>query len=847
MHQELFDKSKCFTFDYNLRTAQSNYLMKKRLSSLLLIVSFLLCSPAIAQRSIINIDFNWHFHHGDLKNGEADTVDYSNWRTLDLPHDWSIEQQYARGNPGGGSYAFLPGGIGWYKYEFETKEQWSDKVVTVEFDGIFCNSTVWINGHKLGYRPNGYIGLNYNLTPFLHRNKKNILSVRVDNSKQPAARWYSGSGIYRHARFIVTDKIRVAHNGTYISTPEITPDQALVHTETTICNESGNPATVDVRTIILDPSGQEASRNCQHNIRLFNDSNSLRKTVIHNEITVPKPQLWSPDTPSVYKFVTEIYHKGVLLDKHISTFGIRKMEFDVEYGFRLNGKKMKFKGVCMHQNTGCVGAAIPIDLWHKRLSQLKKMGCNAIRTSHYAYPSEFYNLCDTMGFMVMNELFDGWDHWEGHGKAKYDYGHYFRDWWKQDLEEFIRRDRNHPCVMIWSLGNEVWGWEKHQSIQYEINEMFHRLDPTRPTTQAWALGTYIDIAGFNGNGVLIDDLERFHREQPDKLAIGTELPHTRQTRGVYHTIGSFKIWDKEPEFTEQELAKRFPLTDLSQSEIFNCYDPRYASGYDNQARWICVREQWKRTQKFDFFLGEFRWTAFDYLGESWGWPARTNNYGIIDLAGFPKDHYYLYQSLWSETPMVHLLPHWTHPGMEGTQIPVVVYTNGDEAELFLNNQSLGKKKMSPDTLQITWQVPYRPGTLTAVAYDHGQETARKSTTTAGKAASIRITADREYIHANRKDILCIAVDIIDRKGIFVPIAADTIRFEVSGSCKILGTENGDILDMTPAKSMTRKAFMGKALLMLQASDKPGKIRIKASAPGLKAQTVHIDSRSEPKP
>ena len=795
-----------------------------------------------AQRNILDIDFGWRFHPGEIENGQSDDTDYTSWRTLDIPHDWSIEGQYDRKNPGGGSYAFLPAGIGWYKYEFEADPAWSGKAVAVEFDGIFCNSTVWINGHELGYRPNGYLGIGYDLTNHLVPGR-NLLTVRVDNSRQPAARWYSGSGIYRHARLIVTDKIRVARNGTFVTTPSVSPGQALVLVQAEIRNESGAETTVDVTSIIRDAAGRECARSRRTGIRLRDNtlfSGERDCTPIGDSLRVPQPQLWSPDTPQVYYLTTEISREGRVLDRHETRFGIREATFDAEKGFRLNGKPMKFKGVCLHQNTGPVGTAMPLDLWHKRLAQLKEMGCNAIRTSHYAYAPEFYALCDTMGFMVMDELFDGWYQWEGHGKARYDYGYYFLNWWERDLEEFIRRDRNHPSVMIWSLGNEVWGYERHQYLQYRINETFHRLDPTRPTTQAWAPDLYLDIAGFNGNGEQIGDLEQFHEKQPRKVAIGTELPHTRQTRGVYQSVGSFKIWDKPPKLSEKELARRFPLTNLTQEEIFTQFDPRYASSYDNQARWICVREQWKRTRRFDFFVGEFRWTAFDYLGESWGWPARTNNYGIIDLCGFPKDHYYLYQSLWSDRPMVHLLPHWTWPGMEGTEIPVVVYTNGDEAELFFNGKSLGRKPMSDEELQIVWMVPYRPGTLTAVAYRGGKQIARKSVSTAGHAAAVRLIPDRRTLHAKRRDVVCVTVDITDVRGVPVPNASNRVDFEIAGPYKLLGVENGDILDTEPQKVLTRKAFMGKALLMLQATGEAGTLRIKATSPGLKPHVVNLN-------
>jgi beta-galactosidase len=397
--------------------------------------------------------------------------------------------------------------------------------------------------------------------------------------------------------------------------------------------------------------------------------------------------------------------------------------------------------------------------------------------------------------------------------------------------------------MIWSMGNEVWGYEKHLDLQKKLYDVFKALDPVRPVTQGWSTHTYIDIAGFNANGEGKNDLSNFHKEQPHMAAIGTEIPHTRQTRGVYRTMTSYNPWDQPDKSGHEASAANkqnlFHIPDLSEEEVFTDVDLRYASGYDNQTRKISVRDAWKQVRGYDFYMGDFRWTGFDYLGEAWGWPARTNNYGVIDLAGFPKDNFYLYQSLWTDKPMVHVLPHWTHLGKEGVEIPVVVYTNGDAAELFLNGESLGKKKINEDTLQIVWQVPYQKGDLLAVAYRDGKEIARDNRITAGKAAEIQLSVDKNELRANRRDVVHVEVDITDASGNFVPIANDAIHFEVTGPYKLLGVENGDILDMGPHKVLERKAFMGKALLILQATDNPGTIGIKASAKDLKPQDISI--------
>ena len=395
------------------------------------------------------------------------------------------------------------------------------------------------------------------------------------------------------------------------------------------------------------------------------------------------------------------------------------------------------------------------------------------------------------------------------------------------------------------MGNEVWGYGEHKYLQKMINDTFHRMDPYHPTTQAWATDYYLDIAGFNANGEGRFDLAAFHKKHPNKLAVGTEIPHTRQTRGVYRTKASFYAWDKNAQgqiVSESDLWNVYKIKDLTDKEVFNGVDMRYASSYDNQPRRISCRDQWKQTRDNDFFIGEFRWTGYDYLGESWDWPARTNNYGIIDLAGFPKDAYYLYQSLWTEAPMVHILPHWTHPGKEGIEIPVVAYTNCDEAELFLNGKSLGKKPMDKDELQIVWLVPYQAGELKAVAYRDGKAVAEKTVKTAGKPARIRLSVDRTSMQANNRDIVRVVADVVDAKGELVPYADNEISFNVSGPYRLLGVENGDILDMNYNKSTESKAFMGKTLLLLQATDTEGTIRVSADSPGLRSNVQTVECR-----
>ena len=789
-------------------------------------------TTVFAQREVRNLDFDWYFHKGDIGNGQADEVDFSGWRQLDVPHDFSIEGPYCKDYPGGNRTGFLPGGIGWYKKVLDWEPSWDGKRLYLEFDGVFMNSTVWVNGVEAGFRPNGYLTFGYDITPYMKKGR-NIVSVRVDNSKQPAARWYTGSGIYRPVNLIVTGPVFVPQSGTYVTTPEVKETAAKVRAEVEIRNMSGETARVTVTSVVKDAGGREVARRSRQTGLKPGDN------TFAEELTVQDPKLWSPDMPAVYYLSTIIEKEGREADNYVTRFGIRTIGYNVAEGFLLNGVPTILKGVCIHQDASPAGTAVGTDVLRRRLKILKQMGCNAIRTTHHPFSTEFYAMCDTMGFMVMDEPWDGWFQWKGANKAKYDYGYYFLDWWERDLRDFIRRDRNYPCVVMWSMGNEVWNWESHQYLQLKINETYHELDPTRPTTQAWALGNYLDIAGFNANGEGIGDLARFHEQQPEKVAVGTEIPHTRQTRGVYRTKTSYNGFDTPPATGKDDVTSAgdpgvlFPIPDLTEEEVFPEFDLRYASGYDNHTRKISVRDEWKQVRDNKFFIGDFRWTGFDYLGESWGCPARTNNYGVIDLAGFPKDSYYLYQSFWSDEPMVHILPHWTWPGKEGVEIPVVAYTNGDEAELFLDGRSLGRKKMDPDVLQIVWPVPYKPGTLKAVAYKDGRKVAETSVATASKPAAVRLNPDRRTMAANRRDVVHVEVEIVDPRGRPVPYAGNRVGFEITGPYKLVGMENGDILDWNPQQSLSGKAFMGKTLLMLQATDEPGILTIKGKSEGLR--------------
>ena len=783
-------------------------------------------------RTRTSMDENWKFIQQDVPNGFDVNYDDNSWRKLNVPHDWSIEGQYDENNPAGRSGAYLPTGIGWYRKDFKVKKLDANERYSIEFDGVYMNSDVWINGHHLGLRPYGYIGFSYDLTPYL-KTGNNVIAVKVDHSLAPSGRWYTGSGIYRHVWLTKTSDIFIPQWGTFVTTPVISENEAQVMLKSDILNESGKSAKLKIKSTILDNNGNVIASNTADVIA--NDSINVTQ-----DFTIQKPKLWSPSEPNMYSVHTEIFNGKVLVDTYLTPLGIRSIEVRGAKGIFLNGQPIKLKGLSNHHDAGPVGTAVPEDVLYKRLQMLKEMGCNALRTTHNPFAPEFYAMCDSMGFMVMDEAFDGWFD----AKAKHDYGNYFKKWWKKDMKDFILRDRNHPSVIMWSIGNEVPDFTAEQ--QKLIVDYVNTIDTTRPISQGRGYSApHITISGFNGHGEFKGVLEKHHQENPNRAIIGTEMTHTLQTRGVYRTKTWYRTrdnpapWEKKENF-EKMKSKIYEIPDLTENEVFTGITPKYQSSYDNSIVRVGVRDDWNRVDDNDYYVGNFRWTGFDYLGESFEWPARTDNFGIIDLAGFPKDHYYLYQSLWSDKPMVHLLPHWTHKGKEGVEIPVVVYTNTGAAELFLNGKSLGKKEMTRER-QIVWNVPYQDGVLKVVAHDENGMEISKSYTTAKQAEKIELSIDKKIVRANGSDVIYCEITVVDNNGVMVPDANKMITFEIDGPARNIGVENGDVLDLEPHKVNYRKTFNGKCLLLLQTTNNAGQITITATAEGLETAVTTIKS------
>jgi beta-galactosidase len=783
-------------------------------------------------RNIVSFNKDWKFYLGEVSNPNYSGFDDSKWRKLTLPHDWSIEGRFDKNNPAGTGGGALPGGLGWYRKQFMQPIQSKGKKIFIDFDGIYRQSQVWINGHSLGKRPSGYISFRYDLTPYLkYGNEKNTIVVKVDNSQQPNSRWYSGSGIYRNVWLITTGKIFVDHWGTFITTPAIKNGIASIHIRLKINNSGSQDQMAGLKTTIYNAAGAPVA-TVSSSINLT--ANTVSETA--QETTVSSPHLWSVDDPYLYKAVTEINYRNQSIDKYITPMGIRSFEFDVENGFLLNGKRIKINGICNHHDLGCLGTALNKRALQRQLEILKSMGCNGIRTSHNPPAPELLDLCDRMGFIVMDEAFDMWKL----EKTKYDYHLDWDEWHKRDLEDQVLRDRNHPSVFIWSMGNEIpEQWSKDSSgyrIARELRNIIRSLDTTRPVTSA--LNNHdiesngilrsgaLDLVGYN---YAHTDYPGFMNSMPGKKFIGTETVSALETRGYYEmpsdSIRRWPLaWDKP--FTTGN-------TDLA------------CSAYDNiSTPWGSTHEEtWKIIKKYNFLSGQYIWTGFDYIGEPtpYPWPARSSYFGIIDLAGFPKDSYYMYQSEWTAKPVLHIFPHWNWK--KGETVDVWAYYNqADEVELFLNDKSLGVKRKQGDDLHVMWRIMYEPGTLRAVSRKNGNMVLTSIVKTAGQPAAIILKTDRKTINSTNDDLSFVTAVIVDAAGNPVPGAENRIRFRTSGVGTVIATDNGSETSMESFQSPDHHAFNGLCLAVIQTNGKAGNIKLTATSDGLPASNIIITAK-----
>ncbi|HXR84131.1 MAG TPA: glycoside hydrolase family 2 TIM barrel-domain containing protein [Hanamia sp.] len=787
-----------------------------------------------AQIRKADFDNSWKFKLDSVNNYSEQNINDNNWRSLNLPHDWSIEGKFSKDNPATPSGGALPGGIGWYRKTFAVPVSEKGKSFYIRFGGVYKNSEVWINGKLLGMRPNGYITFQYDLTPYLkYGNERNVIAVKADNSKQPNSRWYSGSGIFRNVWLISVNKLHVDRWGTFITTPQVSENAATVNVVTQIKNEFSSSKNVVLKTIIYNADGKEISSKTSDATIPSEKNNEIKQS-----FDISNPNLWSLDRPYLYKAISQVISNEKVVDTYDTKFGIRTFYFDADKGFFLNGKSVKILGVCDHHDLGALGSAINTRAIERQLQLLKTMGVNGIRTSHNPPAPELLDLADKIGFVVMDEAFDMWKK----AKTEYDYHLDWDKWHKKDLEDQVLRDRNHPSVFIWSVGNEIpeqWGEKGDTSgrvIARELVGIVKSLDTTREIVTAnnepYKGNNIIESGAFDliGYNYHQNEWAGFHNIWPGKKMIVTESTSALETRG-YYELGPFDSIRRWPERWDKPFK--------------NPNGTYSVSAYDNVSTpWGSTHEESvKALLKSDHVSGMYIWTGFDYLGEPtpYSWPARSSYFGIIDLAGFPKDVYYMYQSVFTNKPVLHIYPHWNWN--KGDTVDVIAYyNNADEVELFLNNKSLGIRKKSGDDLHVKWTVPFEPGTLKAISRKNGKTVLTDEVKTAGVASKIILKADRNKINADGKDLSFITATIVDKNGVVAPRADNEIHFKINGAGFIAGVDNGSETSHESFKGNKHAALNGLALAILQSNGKKGSITLTATSEGLQPATVVIETK-----
>ena len=780
---------------------------------------------------------------GNLGDGIAyvqPDFDDSGWQQINLPHDWAIEGPFIR--TGGGGMGRLPSaGIGWYRKKLNIPAEDAGKSIFLDVDGAMSYSTVWLNDQLVGGWPFGYASWRVDLTPYMKPGGENELVIRLDNPPN-SSRWYPGAGIYRNVWLFKTQPVHVGHWGTYLTTPEISPERAKVNLQVTVDNDLKQGANVSVATEIfaLDADGKKSGSAVANIASVDLQISSNASAVAENNTKITNPKLWGPpptQKPNCYVAVTTVSRDGKVVDSYETPFGIRTVKFDPDKGVFVNGEHVLLNGVCDHHDLGALGAAFNYRAAQRQLEMLQDMGCNAIRTSHNPPAPELLELTDKMGFLVMDESFDVWVR----QKTPLDFHLIFPDWHEQDLRAQLRRDRNHPSVIMWSIGNEVgeqFTGESGAAVAKKLASIVHEEDPARPTTTAmnWSspgdpLPATVDIIGLNYQGAGVRKATGkypvFHEKFPDKMIFGSETASALSSRGEYiFPVTSSNSAAVGPDSGEDRVKHQVSAYELYSAAFGSSPDRVFAS-----------------QEKHPYVGGEFVWTGWDYLGEPTPFDTSRSSYsGIIDLAGFKKDRFYLYQAHWRpDFPMAHILPHWTWPERVGQVTPVHVFTSGDEAELFLNGKSFGRKKKGAYEYRIRWDdVVYQPGTLKMVAYKNGKPWATDEVKTAGEPAKLKLEPDRSMIDADGKDLSFVTVAVTDSNGLTAPRADNRIHFDIEGPGEIVATDNGDPTSFESFQSRDRKAFNGLCLVIVRGKPgQPGKIKLAAKADGLKIETVSI--------
>lgn len=767
-----------------------------------------LFAQTCAGREVLPLDPAWRFHQGPAPGAEAPGFDDAAWSTVDAPHDWSIAGVMRRDAPTRGDGAWLPSGVAYYRRTLELPPGSRGKRVFVEFDGLMANSDVWINGQPLGHRPNGYVGQRYELTDHLRLGpgEANVLAVRTDTTPQPASRWYTGGGIYRHARLVVTDPVHIAGDGVWVTTPEVTPEAATVRVTVEAVNQGAGRREVNIRCVAHDPRGNPVGEGTG-TLELAPGATEAAQVTLR----VESPRLWDVRDPHLHRLVTTLTDAGRETDRVETQFGVRTAEFRADSGFWLNGRNLKLQGVCLHHDGGAVGAAVPLAVWERRLDRLQALGVNAIRTAHNPPAPEFLDLCDRRGLLVMEEFFDCWEV----GKRRADYHNHFRAWWRRDLTDTVRRDRNHPSVVLWSVGNEIHDTprEDHaKRILRQLVDACHAADPTRPVTQALfrpnvshdydnGLADMLDVIGTNYRDRELLDA---WRDNPQRKIIGTEQGHDRST-------------------------------------------------------WIDCRDNPQHA-------GQFLWCGVDYLGEARAWPVMAFNGGLLDKAGFVTPLGLQRTAWWGGAPVVHAVrrlapddktptdpgyetlewkrrqvtfPDWT-PHLDAPHDEAVeVYSNCDEVELLLNGRSLGAKPRPADASPFAWRVAYEPGELVAIGRNSGAEAARDALRTAGAAHAVALTVDRPTVGRAWDDVATVEATLVDQRGTRLPRADHTVRFSVTGPGRVIAVDSGSIVSHEPFQATERRAYQGRCIALVRATGE-GAITVRAEADGVAAGEVTLN-------
>jgi beta-galactosidase len=784
--------------------------------------------------------------------------DGSSWESIDLPHDWGIKGPFMEGpNPevGGGMGRLPSHGVAWYRKKLDIPKSDASKSVFLEVDGAMSYAMVWLNGNMVGGWPYGYNSWQLDLTPYIKPGEENQLSIRLDNPNH-SARWYPGGGIYRNVWLLKTNPVHVAQWGTFVTTPDITAQSATINLEVSLNNHSEEETEVEILSRVFELnmdgkiSGNAVAEFPIEKIEIAAGEN----TKVQLSVELNNPRLWGPpptQQPNLYKIVTTVLSNGSPIDKYETRFGIRSLEYDPNKGLIVNGEHIYLKGVNNHHDLGALGAAFNTRAAERQLEILREMGCNAIRNAHNPPAPELLELADHMGFLVVNEIYDVWER----KKTPLDFHLIFPDWYEADIRSFVRRDRNSPSIIMWSYGNEVgeqYTGEEGAKLAKKLSDIVKDEDPSRLTTASMnfakpgmEMPKVMDIISLNYQGEGIRDAEAyahlqgirasplypaFYEAFPNKVIVSSETASALSTRGTY----LFPVYEgiSAP---VSDGAGGDPLKQhVSAYEI-------YTAPFGASADKVFASQD-----KHPYVSGEFVWTGWDYLGEPTPYyGARSSYSGIIDLAGFKKDRFYLYQSRWRpELPMAHILPHWNWPERIGKITPVHVFTSGDEAELFLNGNSLGRKKKGEFEYRLRWDdVIYEPGELKVVAYKNGEKWVENIVKTSGQSAKLEATADRTIISANGKDLAFVRVKVTDQEGLTVPVADNLISFSIEGPGKIIATDNGDPADMTEFKSTERHAFNGLALAIIQSErGKKGDITVKVQSAGLEETTIQISSK-----